>query len=142
MTTETKTVRKSLVPYLRVPEDGSEPYLTGAKCKSCGEVFLIAPTRCPKCISEAGFDELRLSGEGELYVFSIVHQSAPNVPVPYIPAVVDLAEGVAIKATIVGVEPKPENLHKGMKLRMVTEKLGTDRSGAEVYAYKFIPALD
>ena len=65
---------------------------------------------------------VEVSGEAELYTFSIVYV-APHKNfidhVPYISALVKLKEGVIIPTNIVNVEPKPENLAIGMKLSPV-----------------------
>ncbi len=132
---------RPLVPYLKLPEKpGEEPYLVGSKCRSCGAVYVGSRMACSKCMSVDPMDPVRFSNEGELYVYSIVHQSGPGIEVPYVAAIVDLPEGTCVKATLKGVEPKPENLRFGMKLKMVTEKVGTDREGNDVITYKFAPA--
>lgn len=65
---------------------------------------------------------VEVSGEAELYTFSIVYV-APHKnfidDVPYITALVKLKEGVIIPTNIVNVEAKPENLIIGMKLSPV-----------------------
>ena len=77
---------------------------------------------------------------GELHVFSIVHQSAPGIPTPYVAAIVDLPEGVSVRCNISGVEPDPKNLKFGMPVQFVTEKIRTDREGNDVIAFSFKPA--
>ncbi len=84
-------------------------------------------------------EEIKLSKRGELHVFSIVHQSAPGIPVPYIAAIVDLPEGVSVRCNIEGVEPDPKNLQFGMPVEMFTEKVHTDREGNDIIAFKFRP---
>ena len=95
---------------------------------------------CSRCLSTEPLEQIRLSDRGELHVFSIVHQSVPGVPVPYVAAIVDLPEGVSVRCNIVGVEPDPKNLKFGMALQMFTEKVHTDRDGNDVIAFKFKPA--
>ena len=85
-------------------------------------------------------DDVKLSDRGELHVFSIVHQSAPGIPTPYIAAIVDLPEGVSVRCNIAGVEADPKNLTFGMPVQMVTEKIRTDREGNDVIAFSFKPA--
>jgi hypothetical protein len=136
-----QTKRRPIVPYLRLPEnEGERPYLFGSKCRQCGAVYLGTRMGCAACLSREPMEEVRFSGQGELYVFTIVHQSAPGIEVPYVAAIVDLPEGASVRATLKGVEPDPAKLKFGMKLRLVTEKAGTDREGAEVIGYKFVPA--
>ncbi len=133
--------QKPIVPFLRLPENPSEqPYLAGTRCKTCGAVYLGARMACSKCFATEGLDEIKLSDKGELHVFSIVHQSAPGVPTPYVAAIVDLPEGVSVRCNIAGVEPDPKNLKFGMPVQMVTEAIRTDREGNDVIAFSFRPA--
>jgi uncharacterized OB-fold protein len=133
--------RKPIVPFLKVPANESEsPYLQGSRCKSCGAVYLGSRMACSKCFSTEPMDEIKLSDKGELHVFSIVHQSAPGIPTPYIAAIVDLPEGVSVRCNIQGVEPDPKNLKFGMPVKFVAEKIRTDREGNDVISFSFQPA--
>ena len=132
---------KPILPFLHVPEDPDEkPYLAGNRCTSCGATYLGARMACSKCFSTEPMEEVKLSDKGELHVFSIVHQSAPGIPVPYVAAIVDLPEGVSVRCNIEGVEPDPKNLEFGMPVEMYTEKVHTDRDGNDIIAFKFRPA--
>jgi hypothetical protein len=132
--------QKPIVPFLKIPADGGKPYLQGSRCKNCGATYLGARMACSKCFSTEAMDEIKLSDKGELHVFSIVHQSAPGVPTPYIAAIVDLPEGVSVRCNILGVEPDPKNLKFGMPVQMVAEKIRTDREGNDVISFSFKPA--
>ena len=140
---ETQVAEKKeipIVPFLRIPEkSGEKPYLVGSKCKQCGAIYLGSRMACARCFSTEPMEELRLSERGELHVFSIVHQSAPGVPVPYVAAIVDLPEGVSVRCNIEGVEPDPKKLKFGMPVEMFTEKVHTDREGNDIIAFKFRP---
>src|SRR5262252_8868079 len=107
--------RRPIVPFLRLPEGGA-PHLVGQRCGSCGAVFLGHRLACAKCLGRGPFTEIPLSRTGEVYVWSIVHQSFPGIPVPYVVAVVDLPEGVAVRGNLVDVEPDPGALRFGMKV--------------------------
>lgn len=135
-TSEKKVI--PLVPYLRLPEKpGEKPYLWGSRCKDCGTAYLGARIACSKCGSTAPMTEVKLSDTGEVWVYSVVTQSAPGVPTPYIAAIIDLPEGVSVRGTIEGIEPKPENVRFGTKVKMYTEKVREDREGNDLIAYKF-----
>ena len=139
-TTE-KTAQKPIVPFLKIPDDPSQkPYLTGSRCNSCGATYLGRRMACSRCFATDLADDVKLSDKGELHVFSIVHQSAPGVPTPYIAAIVDLPEGVSVRCNIQGVEPDPKNLKFGMPVQMVAEKIRTDREGNDVISFSFKPA--
>jgi hypothetical protein len=71
-----------------------------------------------------GIEWVQVTGDAELFTFSIVH-APPHAgwvgDVPYIAALVQLAEDVIVPTNIVGVDPEPENLQIGMALKPVFE---------------------
>jgi hypothetical protein len=131
--------RRPIVPFLKLPEQG-EPYLAAQRCVPCGAVYLGSRRACARCTREGPFEEIALSRTGKLWVWSIVHQSAPGVPVPYAVGVVDLPEGVAVRCNLVEVEPDPKALRFGMPLEMTTGVSQQDREGNDVIAFYFRPA--
>ena len=69
-----------------------------------------------------------VSGEGELYSWTVTHQVFhPRFEVPFIAAVVEFPEGVRMMSQLVGVDP--EQLHLGMKVgvefKEITEEFKT-----------------
>lgn len=132
---------RPIVPFLRLPETG-EPHLVGHRCDACGAVYLGARIACSKCLGRGPFREIALSKRGTVWVWSIVHQSFPGVPVPYVVAVVDLPEGVAVRANLIEVEPTPEALRFGMPVEMVTGVSQQDRQGNDVVAFYFRPVKE
>jgi uncharacterized OB-fold protein len=133
------SVRKPIVPFLRLPENGGEPYLAGQRCDACGAVYLGRRVACARCTATGPFREIPLSRTGELWVYSIVHQSVPGVAVPYVAAIVDLPEGVSVRCTLVDVEPDPARLRFGMPLEMTTAVSQQDREGNDIVAFYFRP---
>lgn len=130
---------RPLVPHLTLGASRDEDYLNGSRCKNCNTLYVGPRMYCGKCSSEGPFDQVKLSKDGEVHVWSIIHQSRPGIPTPYIAAVVDLPDGVSVLTNIEGVEPKPENMQFGMKVSMYTEKVSEDREGNAYVAYKFKP---
>jgi uncharacterized OB-fold protein len=86
------------------------------------------------------FGEVPLSRTGTVWVYSIVHQSFPGVPVPYVVGVVDLPEGVSVRCNLVDVDPKPEAIPFGMPVEMTTGVSQQDKQGNDVVAFYFRPA--
>ena len=128
-----------VVPYLKIPEQG-EPYLEGQKCAKCGAIFLGERRACSKCFSADGFEAVKLSNRGELYVFSIIHRSFPGVEVPYVSAVVDLEGGGTVKGNLVNVEPDPEHVKLGMPVEVIYKIAPRkDAEGNEYLTYYFQP---
>ena len=128
-----------IVPFLRIPDDpNDQPYLWGTKCKACGAVFLGERVACGKCGDLGPFEEVRLSDEGEIYVFSVVHQTVPGLDAPSVAAIIDLPEGVSVRGNVYGLDPaNPNPEWFGKKVKMYTEKVRTDRDGNDVIAAKF-----
>lgn len=117
--------QRAIAPMLRLPAAaGEKPYLVGYRCPACAATF-IGQNRvgCSKCTYVGELSEVRLSDHGTLYVYSIVHQSGPGIPVPYVSAIVDLPDGVSVRCNLVDVEPDPDALHFGMPVDMVTRKV-------------------
>ncbi len=139
--TEQAKKARPIVPYLKLPEkEGEEAVLVGVRCKACGKAFLGERLVCPNCTAVNRFEPVTFSRTGELYAYTIVYQSAPGIPVPYISAIIDLPEGVSVRANLVDIEPRPENLKFGMKVEMVTRKVREDSEGNDVIAFFFRPA--
>lgn len=133
--------RRPIVPFLSLGETPSDkPHLMAYRCGSCSTLYLSNRVACAKCAAVGGFQPTKLSGRGKLYVFTIVHQSAPGVPTPFISAIVDLEEGIAVRCTLVEIEPDPAKLKFDMPVEMVTKTVRTDGDGNEVVAFFFRPA--
>jgi len=95
---------RPIVPFLKLDP---KPHLVGIKCGACGAIFLD-PKRvaCSKCGATGKFQSVDLSQKGKVYVFSVVHQSFPGIKTPYVTAIVDLPEGVSVRANLVDVVPE------------------------------------
>jgi hypothetical protein len=129
-----------IVPYLKLPEKG-EPYLEGFKCKSCGAVTLRSRTACANCGARNALSPHRLSNEGKLHVFSITHRSFPGIPVPFVSAIADLDGGGSVKTNLIGIDPDPEKIKMGMRVRVVYEVAPRkDREGNEYMTFYLRPA--
>src|SRR5260370_899173 len=75
---------------------GRDAVRGGWRCPACGAPYLGHRIACSKCAARGRFEEVPLSRHGTLWVYPIVHQSSPGVPVPYVVGVVDLPEGVSV----------------------------------------------
>jgi len=128
-----------VVSFLKIPQ-GAAPYLEGQRCQSCGAIFLGERDVCSKCGTRGKFEAKKLSDQGTLYVYSIVHRSFPGIEVPYVSAVVDLEGGGTVKGNLIGIEPTPEKVKMGMPVQ-VTYKIAPrkDKEGNEYLTYYFTP---
>lgn len=128
-----------VVPFLKIPEQG-DPYLEGQVCGSCGAIFLGPRENCSKCGARGQLAPKRLSGQGELYVYSIVHRSFPGIETPYVSCVVDLEGGGTVKGNLVGIDPDPAKIKMGMPVETVFRIAPRkDGEGNEYLTYYFQP---
>ena len=130
---------RPVVPYLKIPSEG-DPYLEGQQCKSCDAIYLGERGTCSACGKSDGFNAKKLSDNGELYVFSIVHRSFPGVDVPYVSAIVDLEGGGTVKGNLINIDPDPAKIKMGMPLETVYQIAPKkDSEGNEYLTYYFQP---
>lgn len=116
---------------LPAPDDETRPYWDAARegrllikrCRDCGAAHHYPRPFCPCCWSQAVEWE-DASGAAVLYTWSVVHQNdLPPFPdrVPYVAAVVDLAEGPRLMTNVVDCDP--DTLTVGMQLRVAYREL-------------------
>jgi hypothetical protein len=97
------------------PSAVSQPFWEAAKkhelklqrCKSCGAYIYYPRTLCPKDLL-SDLEWVTVSGKGTVYSYTIAE--APTHPafagdVPYVIAIVELAEGPRMTTNIVGCQP-------------------------------------
>jgi uncharacterized OB-fold protein len=125
-----------MVDYLVL--DG-EPHLVAHECKECGALYYDRRNACAHC-GNRSFGSRDLATTGVLRSFSIIHQAAPGVPVPYVSSVIDLDGGGSVKANVLNTEPDHDRVKLGMKVRLTTFVAGTDDDGTEAIGFGFEPA--
>ena len=123
-----------LVDYLVL---GDEPHLVAHECTSCGARFFDRRNACANCFG-TDFKTVSISTDGVLRTFTIVAFAAPGVTVPFVSGVID-CEGTSVRANVINVEPDPEHVHTGMKLKLATYSLGTDENGTEAIGFGYEP---
>ncbi|MGZ4794129.1 MAG: OB-fold domain-containing protein, partial [Ilumatobacteraceae bacterium] len=85
------------------------------------------------------FGSADVSTDGEVRSFTIVTLAAPGVAVPFVSAIVD-CDGTSVRANLINVEPSPDHIRLGMKVRLATYSLGIDDNGTEAIGFGFEPA--
>ncbi|MER5787807.1 Zn-ribbon domain-containing OB-fold protein [Streptomyces sp. NPDC001980] len=108
-------------------EAAAEGRLLLRRCGSCGRAHHYPREFCPHCWSEDVSWE-RATGRATLYTWSVVHRN--DLPpfgdrVPYVPAVVDLAEGPRMMTELVAADLR--TLRAGLELEIAF------REGAPVF---------
>jgi uncharacterized OB-fold protein len=108
-------------PYFEAARRGA---LRIQQCRSCRQYVFYPRAWCPVC-RDTGLDWVDVSGRGLVVTFSTVRQ-APSpafaADLPYVLAVIELAEGPQMMANIVGMAP--ELVHVGLPVRVVFEQRG------------------
>lgn len=125
------------------PTPVTQPFWTGLaegrvrvqRCLDCGGWVFYPRSHCSHCLSDR-LEWRDVSGAATLYTFTITRQ--PTAPffadeVPQRLAVVELAEGIRMTATLVDVAD--EDIRIGMKLKPVF-----DRVSDAVTMLRFAPA--
>jgi len=116
---------------------GDDPHLVANECTSCGARFFDRRNACASCGATA-FTTVPISTTGEVRAFTIVAFAAPGIPVPFVAALVD-CDGTSVRANIINVEPDPEHVHTGMKVKLATYPMGPDSEGTEAIGFGFEP---
>ena len=115
-----------------------EPHLQASECTQCGARFFDRRNACASCFG-TDFRSVPVPTEGEVTAFTIVSLAAPGIQVPFVAGVVDCG-GTSVRANIINVEPDPEHVTLGMKVRLATYSMGVDAAGTEAIGFGFEPA--
>jgi uncharacterized OB-fold protein len=126
-----------LVDYL-VLDDGA-PHLIAQECTNCGARFFDRRNGCANCFATE-FITVPVATHGTVRTFTIVSFAAPGIPVPFVASVVDCDDGTQVRANLINVEPDPEHVRDGMKVRLATYPVGADSAGTEAIGFGFEPA--
>ncbi|MGH9212543.1 MAG: Zn-ribbon domain-containing OB-fold protein [Acidimicrobiales bacterium] len=124
-----------LVDYLVL---GDDLHLMANECTACGARFFDRRNACAACGDAGEFARVRVANEGEVQAFTIVSHAAPGIPVPFVASVVDCA-GTSVRGNLVNVDPDPEHVRLGMKVRLTTVPVGVDSAGTEAVGFGFEP---
>lgn len=125
-------------------EAAAEGRLLLRRCGECGKAHHYPREFCPACW--AGEDRVTwetASGRATLYTWSVIHRN--DLPpfgerVPYVAAVVDLAEGPRMMTEVVGGEGR--ELELGLELRVGMDLEVTFREAAEgIWVAVFAPRM-
>jgi uncharacterized protein len=126
----------SLAAYERAFE--SKLRWEAARCDSCGTLAFPARYRCLGCGSEAGWSAAALPRTGEVYSVVTVYVPVPGLPTPYSLAIVELDEGVDVRALVKVTGVPAGETAIGDRGRLVLRRVAV-RSGIPDYAYALFP---
>ena len=120
-----------------------EKKLMGSRCGSCGALHVPPRALCPACYGEEMQWE-EMGGTGKLVAHTTIH-IAPTAMIeagygrdkPYCTGVVQLDEGPAISAQILGVDPvRPEEIEIGLPLRATFVRRGEGEAARTYLAFE------
>jgi uncharacterized OB-fold protein len=97
-------------------------------CVRCDQPIHYPREVCPSCLSE-DLEWREASGKGEVHAFTILREPADPAmadKVPYVVALIDLAEGARLMSNVVGCEP--EAVTVGLPVRVTWEELSDGRA--------------
>ena len=126
------------IPFVDYLVLGDKPHLVANECTGCGARFFDRRNACASCFGTS-FKKVDIATDGEVRAFSIVTFAAPGVKVPFVSAIVDCA-GTSVRCTLTNVEPSPDQVKLGMKVRLALVPVGADDDGTEAINYGFEPA--
>jgi len=117
-------------PPVPVIDPGSAPYwaaldqhrLILKRCGACGKAHFYPRELCPYCFSD-NLAWIEASGRGMIYSFTICHRAAGPAfaaDVPYVVALVELAEGPRMMTRIAG-DPAAVAIGRAVKVRFVQQ---------------------
>jgi len=120
-----------------------EQKLMGSRCKSCGALYAPPRPLCPACYGN-DMDWEQLGGKGKLIAFTTVN-IAPTAMIeagygrnnPYCTGIVQLDEGPAVSAQIIGVDPAaPEQIAVGTPLQVAFVRRGEGENKRTYLAFE------
>ena len=128
----------TVVPHVDYLILGDKPHLVANECTNCSARFFGRRNACANC-SGTDFRLVEIATEGIIRSFTIVTFAPPGVPVPFVAGIIDCG-GTSVRANIINVDPTPDKVSLGMKVRLATYSLGTDDNGVEAIGFGYEPA--
>ena len=103
---------------------GAQHELRLRRCRSCGHWIHPPAAACPQCGSDdVGWSVA--SGNGVVFTYTVNHQAwTPGLPLPYVIALVELAEQAGLRLVTNIVHCPPEEVSVGMDVRVTFEEQG------------------
>lgn len=116
--------------FMGVPEHSEEFFeaardkrLLIQKCSSCGEYQFYPRHICIHCGADT-VEWVEASGKGTVHTFTVIHQQGMpgwRDEVPFVAAIIDLAEGVRMTSNVVDVAPTDVTIGMSVEVTYVDE---------------------
>jgi uncharacterized OB-fold protein len=122
----------SIPPPLPAMDPDTQPFWDGAqrgelliqRCTQCDRRQFYPRLRCVRC--GGAVEWIRASGDARVYTYTVVHRAAHEAfasLVPYVVALVDLAEGPRMMTRL---RVSPEDVRIGQDVRVAFERQSDD----------------
>lgn len=108
----------------------------GNKCGECGKTSFPAVELCPAC-SSGDVNKVPLSKEGIVYSWCATRVPVGPFKPPFIGAYIDLPEGTRLFGHI---HADIDRVKTGMKVKVETGVIWTEKDGTEVLGYYYLPS--
>ena len=117
-----------IVPPL---DDGNREFWTGGAtgelrlpyCTSCSRWIFPPVLQCPGCSARAAYAPV--SGKGRVFTYTVNHHRFnPEVPVPYVIAIVELVEQEGLRFTTNIINCSVESVDIDLPVRVIFEQQG------------------
>jgi hypothetical protein len=119
----------SVPPPLPAIDADSQPFWDAARrgelliqrCTSCGRWQFYPRLRCVRCAGDVEWTAA--SGAGRVYSYTVVHRAAHEAfaaAVPYVVALIDLAEGPRMMSRL---RVSPDDARIGLEVRVAFERV-------------------
>jgi uncharacterized protein len=99
---------------------GSDGRLRFLRCQRCGYYLHPPVPRCPRCWT-AEVEPEAVSGRGEVFSFTVNHQSWDGSAEPYVIAIVQLVEQDDLRLTTNLLDCEPDEVAIGLDVEVVFE---------------------
>lgn len=115
---------------------GADGRLTIARCTRCALWVQPPAADCPDCGGRLAPQPV--SGQGTVFTYTVNYQPFnPEVPVPYVVAIIELAEQPDLRIATNIIDCEPDSVHIGQSVEVRFE--GHDVDGDTVFVPVFAP---
>ena len=139
--TETAVGPVPAAPYIKYGP-GGDLHIEALRCEACGAASLRSHAACRNCGSRKGQRAYVAPNSGTLEQWTVVERSFPGVKVPFVSAIVRLDDGPLLKGVLRGIDPDPEAIKVGQKVKVVFDDANgaVDKAGNPYVCFFFEPA--
>jgi uncharacterized OB-fold protein len=117
---------------------GADGRLLLAWCDRCASWLTPPQADCPACGGD--LDARPVSGYGTVFTYTVNYQPFnPQVPVPYVIAIVELDEQPELRIATNIVDCEPDSVHVGMPVQVRFER--QEAAGESAYVPVFAPRV-